>query len=352
MDGQVTIGSERHPRHHCTTTDDEAYGSGSGGGRLFVHGGDHAIVDNDIYRNDSTLHGGGGFSYGAFGDISLNRVYDNTSAGDGGGFSHGSRGNFTRERALPEPCREGDGGAMRADYWMVIQDNDFHDNDAAGTAAAVQLFFLNAISIVRDNTFGQRRRGPGRRPPLDHDDLQRSAAPRSSETALLAGELSTRAGLRSTWLSQMTFEGNSATECAAHRVRQPTRAVLVEVAPSPAIPLRTEAPFCMTHEWKDDAMTEADRSGAFFLNVLLVDTRRELAIGRVSREFGAVDVHYATIRRHGPWHPVRRGRRPLSITRSIFATVGAIARGRREGAGGHHLQPLLEQRGGWGDIGG
>ena len=77
-DADVTIEGNTIHDNNCTTTDDEAYGNGAGGGGMFVRG-LSAIIDNDIYGNDSADNGGGAFFYLATGEVRDNRVYSNTT---------------------------------------------------------------------------------------------------------------------------------------------------------------------------------------------------------------------------------------------------------------------------------
>ncbi len=295
-DSAVSIERNDIRGNHCTTTDDDAYGNGAGGGGLFVRG-FASLVDNDIHGNDSSDNGGGAFFYLATGSVSGNRVYDNTTWGDGGGlyFTFSQGVDVTGNDVYANDAGD-DGGGMRTyrgGNWII--GNDYRDNVAAEDGGGMKL--SHEVDTIEDNTFENNvagEEGGG----MEMDDETSDVI-----GCTFIGNTATRGGGLHSWqaegpivFSDLAFEDNAATECGgALAIDNDPFGVTVRVATMTGNTAPDGAAFCMTQEWQDDEMTETYTSVVRMQNVLLVDNVASDDAGAFDVTFGTLSVRNSTV---------------------------------------------------------
>jgi parallel beta-helix repeat protein/predicted outer membrane repeat protein len=350
-DADVTVEANTISDNHCTTTDDDAYGNGAGGGGIFIRGA-ATLVDNDIYGNDSSDNGGGAFFYLATGEVRGNRVYANTTWGDGGGlYFTFSQGVDVLDNEMYANYAGDDGGGMRTyrgGNWIV--GNDYHDNEAVEDGGGMKL--SHEVDTIEDNTFVNNvagEEGGG----LELDDETSDVIGCS-----FVGNRATRGGGLHSWQAEapitfgdLVFEDNEATECGgAIAVDNDPFGVTVRVATMTGNTAPDGAAFCMTQEWQDDEQTETDGSLVRMQNVLIVDNLASNNGAAFDVTFGTLTVRNATVvgSRRGTIG-VEDGL--IAIDNTIFADgAGRFADVDTGGVASIRYSLFWSNSGGWGDI--
>jgi len=350
-DADVAIEGNAIHDNDCTTTDDEAYGNGAGGGGLFVRGAS-ALVDNDIYANDSADNGGGAFFYLATGEIRDNRVYGNTTWGDGAGlYFTFSQGVDVTGNEVYENDAGDDGGGMRTyrgGNWII--GNDYHDNTTAEDGGGLKV--SHEIDTIEDNTFENNVAGEeGGGLEMDNETSDVSGCTFVGNSANRGGGLHTWQAEGAITLSDLTFEDNDATDCGgALAVDNDPYGVTVRVATMTGNTAADGAAFCMRQIWQDDEETETDGSFVRMQNLLLVDNVASDDAGAFDVDFGTLTVRNATVvgSRRGTL-AVEDGL--LQIDNTIFAGgAGPFIDIDTDGVVSIRSNLFWSNVGGWGDI--
>jgi parallel beta-helix repeat protein len=347
----VTIEGNDIAYNRGTTTDDEAYGNGSGGGGLFLIGGG-SVVDNDIHGNDSDDNGGGLFWYVTTGETIGNRVYDNTTWGDGAGLYYTwSIDGLVDGNEIWNNDAGDDGGGMRVYRGgLTITNNDYHDNVCAEDGGGMKV--SHEENVIDSNTFTNNVAGEeGGGLELDNEKSDVSNCTFVGNTANRGGGLHSWDAEAQFTLSNLWIEDNDAVECGgALAVDNDPLGVAVRNVTMIDNTAPDGAAFCMTQEWVDDEETETYDSVVHMQNVLVVDNVASDDAGAFDVEAGLLTVRNSTITgsRLGAID-VEDG--DITIDSSIFANGGGPFVNLDPGGSVTFRYSLFwNNRGGWGDI--
>ena len=209
---QVTLEGNAIYENEATTTSEETYGTGSGGGGVLYRG-DGDIIGNEIYDNTSGYNGGGLYILYESTTIEDNVFRGNYSGEDGAGAYANQPQGVWRGNVFEENTANDDAGGLRIYVGRVtVEDNEFIGNSAVDDAGGMKL--SHSSNTIRNNTFtGNSAGDAGGGLELDNDTSDVSGCTFTDNTAARGAGLHTWRVEGRITISDSTFTGNEASGC-------------------------------------------------------------------------------------------------------------------------------------------
>lgn len=208
--GTATIEANDIHDNTATTTDENIFGAGSGGGGVLVSG-SIAVTDNTIEANHSNYNGGGLFVYQGSGEISGNTIQNNTADEDGGGIYTNYNSSWITNNTLSGNSAGDDGGGIRMYVGSAtFEGNVVTDNTTVDNGGGIKL--SHSYNEILDNEVTGNAAGSGGGIELDNDTSLIQGCVISNNTAAVGAGIRARIPDGALTLDDLTIHGNIATE--------------------------------------------------------------------------------------------------------------------------------------------
>lgn len=315
----VLVESNTISTNLATSTDEELYNGGSGGGGAFVSGsGD--FVNNTIELNDSYYNGGGIFLLQASGTLSGNTFNENHCAADGAALYTNYSTSDVTDNIFNANASDDDGGGMRAYHgYHTITGNSFFANTAVDDGGGMKL--SHSTNTVSDNYFeGNEAGDAGGGLEFDNETSDISDCTFVENKALRGGGMhGWRVEGRVTYES-LTFLSNEATDCGGGlQVDNAPYGIFLHSSTFQYNTAVDGGAICVDKQYQDDELTVFESTSLRMENLVLWGNVASDDAGGIYSRLGNITIRNVTI------HDGRGGEAgSLALKESTAAVINSI----------------------------
>jgi len=258
--------------NQALTTDEEKWGTGGGGGGLWLYG-ESELKGNTFESNVSGYNGGGLYVLYSSPEVSENRFEGNISYEDGGGtYTNVSQAWFHHNEFYGNEAYDDAGGLRVYVGSLVVEDNLFEQNVAADDAGGMKLSHSrNTLqrNVYIDNVAGDAGGGL----ELDNETSDVIGSEFYGNSAYRGGGLHSWRNEGTNSIVSSTFEGNHSDFCggAIEMDNNPYTVTLKNLSIVDNTSSLDGAAVCTEHWYQDDEQTFYELTHFTIINSLIAN---------------------------------------------------------------------------------